>query len=182
MINYPTNVLTRLRFQFCPKCQTPLIEAVISDDNIPRVKCPSCDWMHYISNAMGVNVIVKAENGIVALLPPGEPEEAPAAVPSGHVEYGESPENAAIREVYEETGLKVEISRCLGWYFEANEVYPGPILSFIFEAIAIGGHLRESEEGKVKIFPLNRFPTISPNRGGSQKAFDAFMRSSDQNQ
>ena len=36
------------------------------------------------------------------------------SLPKGHIESGESPEEAAIREVAEETGIKSEITRSLG--------------------------------------------------------------------
>lgn len=115
---------------------------------------------------MGVNVIITTEDGIVALLPSDGTPTAPAALPGGHVEYGESPAEAAIREAYEETGLVVEIVRELGWYFNKTADYPGPMLSFIFEVRAIGGALRKSEEGVVAIFPIENFPTIAPNPNG----------------
>jgi len=50
-----------------------------------------------------VCTLVKYGDKLVAILPPECPAEMPAALPAGHVEYGESPEQAAIREVYEET-------------------------------------------------------------------------------
>lgn len=115
--------------------------------------------------------------GIVALLPPDAPKEAPAALPSGHVEYGESPEEAAIREAREETGLEVEVIRNLGWYYGRPLAYPGPMISFVYETRAIGGTLKESDEGAVEVFPLNLFPQISPNRTGSQQAMQLLHNS-----
>jgi 8-oxo-dGTP diphosphatase len=123
-------------------------------------------------------LVIRSPGGIVAILPHGEPGDAPAALPGGHVEYAESPEQAAIREAHEETGLTVEVIRCLGWFFDLNPSYPGPMLSFVFELQAIGGTIKNSQEGKVVVFPLDRFPTISPNREGSRKAMQIFLAQS----
>ena len=156
-------------------CQAALTTGVVTDDGIERPLCPGCGWVHYPGNAMGVNVLIRVgDDGLVALLPPNEPESAPAALPSGHVEYGESPEEAAVREAREETGLIVEVVECLGWGFKRNPGYPGPMVHFVFEAKAVGGTLKSSEEGHVKVYGLHAFPPISPNRGGSLAAFALF--------
>lgn len=174
-IQYPDIIFPRLRYQFCPMCTTPLITKVVNDDGIPRAACSACGWIHFPSNAMGVNLVIRTPGGIVAVLPPGEPDDAPAALPGGHVEYAESPEQAAVREAYEETGLIVEVIRCLGHFFDLNRSYPGPMLSFVFELQAVGGTIRNSQEGKVAVFPPDRFPAISPNRKGSRRAMELFL-------
>lgn len=173
---YPNIVLPRLRYQFCPMCTAPLTQRVIDDDAIPRIACPACGWVHYPTNAMGVNLIIKHPDGIVALLPPNLPEEAPAALPGGHAEYAESPEQAAVREAFEETGLIVEVVRCLGWYFDNLPHYPGPILSFIFECQVTGGTLKASQEGAVSVFPLDRFPPIHPSRWSSKRTMEIYRQ------
>lgn len=176
--HYPDAMLPRLRYQYCPMCTTPLSTGAINDDDILRVLCPTCGWVHFPANAIGVNIVIRAgEDGLVALLPPNAPASAPAALPGGHVEYDESPRDAAIRESREETGLQVEVVRCLGWEFKSNRGYPGPMVSFFFEAKTVGGTLAGSEEGRVRIYPIDEFPPISPDRGGSRAAMHLFKDS-----
>ncbi len=47
------------------------------------------------------------------------------SLPKGHIESGESPEEAAVREVAEETGIKSEITRSLGvidfWFMASGK-------------------------------------------------------------
>ena len=171
-LTYPENVIPPLRFQFCPMCTTPLTREVVFDDNIPRVKCSSCGWIQLSTNAVGVITIVTSEQGIVAIL---HPNEDGISTPAGLVEYGESPEAAAIREVFEETGLDVVIVDCLGWYFSNQTTWPGPVIQIMYEAKVVGGNLRGSDEGEVEIFAHGKFPPISSSRIGSQRAMQIYL-------
>jgi len=171
-LSYPENVIPPLRFQFCPMCTTPLTREIIFDDHIPRVKCSKCGWIQLSSNAVGVVVVARNEQGIAAIIPPGE---TGIGLPAGLVEYGEDPADSAIREVFEETGLQAKIVHCLGWFFVNRTIWPGPFVQIMYEAEIIGGELKGSDEGEAKIYPLDAFPEISPSRTGSQKAMQAYL-------
>ncbi|RJQ39255.1 MAG: NUDIX domain-containing protein [Nitrospiraceae bacterium] len=88
-------------------------------------------------------------------------------IPSGHVEPGETVKNAAIREVFEETGLQVEILRLIGVYSDPSSQvfqYPdGRVTHFItccFQAEVVGGELTltSTETLDLQYFPCNRLP------------------------
>ncbi|CAM3648232.1 NUDIX domain-containing protein [Erysipelothrix urinaevulpis] len=86
---------------------------------------------------------------------------------SGHIEIGETVKEAVIREVKEETGLIVNITRMIGVYSDPTSQiihYPnGKTTHFItnyFEAEIIGGKLRidESESVDIRFFKPNELP------------------------
>jgi 8-oxo-dGTP diphosphatase len=171
---YPDIMLPNLKFNFCPMCRSKLSTKVIDDDGIMRVYCPTCEWVHYPSNALGVNMVIVGNGGIVAIHPTAK--EDGVALPGGHVEYGESPQDAAIRESYEETGLIVEVVRCLGWHYEPYKNYPGPMVSFMFETKAVGDRIKDSQEGHVAIYPADQFPQISSKRLGSRRTWSEYLK------
>ena len=174
-MTYPGDVLPRWRFQHSPMC-TARLTTRTNDDGAAINTCPECAWEHYFGNAVGVNVVVRVgADALVAILPPGEQPDAPAALPGGHVEYGESPEEAAVREAKEETGFDIEVTRFLGWYFDKPSGYPGPVVSLMFEAVVTGGEAKGSAEGEVRVFPIDEFPAIAPSRMGSRWALEAFL-------
>jgi len=142
------------------------------DDNIPRITCPRCGWIQLSSNVVGVVTIARDRRGIVVLF---HPEEDGISFPAGLVEYGESPESAAKREVSEETGLDVDIVECLGWFFSDRTTWPGPVVQFIYEARIVGGELRGSAEGDVQICSETELPAVSSKRTGSKKAIEAYL-------
>lgn len=164
-----------LRYRYCPMCTGELV-GTRDVDGLSRAKCSACGWTYYPSNGMGVNIVITTPEGLVFLFPPGEPAESPAALPGGCVEFGETPEAAAVREAREETGLEVKVIQELGRYFYRNHPY-GPVMNFSFETRMVGGALRDSPEGRVAVFREGEFPAISPNRTGSQRALTAYIES-----
>ena len=90
-------------FKFCPHCAA-LLEAHLSD-NIPRRRCPGCGWIQYRNPTVGVAVVLIEEGKLLL----GRRRAGGWCIPCGHVEYDETIEAAAIREMAEETGLAVSL-------------------------------------------------------------------------
>jgi ADP-ribose pyrophosphatase YjhB (NUDIX family) len=176
-LEYPDSVIPEFRFQYCPKCRTELSRKVLFDDNLPRVTCPACGWIYSLSNLVAVaTVVTTADGGIVMIHPPGLPAKTPAALPAGMLEYGESPQEAAVRETFEETGLEVEIVSEMGWFYHPGfNRWPGPTIYILFEARVTGGELRGSDEGPARIYALKDAPAISPQRAGSWRAMQVYL-------
>lgn len=86
--------------------------------------------------------------------------------PGGCVEYGESLEEAAVREIFEETGLKVEVTGLLGVYSKYTDTYPNgdvaqPITCF-FRCTPVGGtlHADGQETLELVFFPATELPDL----------------------
>ena len=81
-----------------------------------RGVCPNCGYTHFDDPKVAVGVVVEKDGGIVLGRRNHEPKLGCWSFPSGFVDAGEVPEDAARREVEEETGLEVRIDRLLGVY------------------------------------------------------------------
>lgn len=162
-----------LRYRYCPLCKGDLTGS-LDEEGIARARCSLCGWTHYPCNVQLVNLVITTSEGLVFLFPADAPPDAPAALPGGVVEYGETPEQAAIREAREETGLEVDVARCLARVFYPDFPF-GPSLAFMFEARMIGGTLRDGLEGRVGIFKEGEFPAIAARRKGSRRALATYL-------
>jgi 8-oxo-dGTP diphosphatase len=84
-----------------------------------------------MSNAPGVGVAVLIErNGLLLMLRRSGVElgEGAWGVPGGHLDFGETPEQCAVREAYEETGVTVDGIRFVGI---TNDVFQADGLHYI---------------------------------------------------
>ncbi len=79
-------------------------------------------------------------------------------VPAGYVEADENPKNAAIREVYEETGLNVELGELFTtYYFDDDPRGKGVV--FVYTARKISGEIRiNGESSAAKYFHWHEIP------------------------
>ena len=85
------------------------------------------------------------------------------SLPKGHIEAGETPEEAAIREVAEETGITSEISRELGvidfWFMAGGKRIHKTVHHYLFKEVSGTLTPQESEVDEVRWFPLEEIVT-----------------------
>ncbi|TVQ47885.1 MAG: NUDIX hydrolase [Gloeocapsa sp. DLM2.Bin57] len=80
------------------------------------------------------------------------------AIPGGFVDYGESVENAAIREAFEEISLKVELIEQFHVYSNPKRDARKHTLSVVFLATATGNPQAADDAKNLGIFPLWEIP------------------------
>ncbi|MCC6643895.1 NUDIX hydrolase, partial [Candidatus Peregrinibacteria bacterium] len=88
-------------------------------------------------------------------------------LPGGVIDPNESPWDAAIREVYEETGLKVRLQKLTGVYFKKRPKTAGQeTLVFNFLCERISGRIHTTNEAQqIKFFPISKLPkNLKPNQ------------------
>ncbi len=109
-----------------------------------------------------VDGIVPYIGGIVLVRRKNEPFKGHYALPGGIVEYGETVEEAVIREVHEETGLECEVKRLVGVYSDPERDPRGHFVSVCFLMDVRGGELRAgSDADDVKVFKLGELPPLA---------------------
>ncbi|MBE7122422.1 NUDIX domain-containing protein [Bacillus cereus] len=113
-----------------------------------------------------VAAIIKNEQGEILFQNPGGEYWS---LPAGAIKPGERPEDAIVREVWEETGLKVEVKKEKGVFGgeEFRHTYSNgdqvEYIVVVFECEVVGGELKtiDGESLKLQYFPLFERPPLA---------------------
>ena len=110
-----------------------------------RPYCPNCDRILW-QNAEPVAATVVRKGDEILFVKRGiEPGKGEWSLPAGFLEFDEEPAKAAVRELEEETGLRVKASEMEIFQSMALERFPGQrLVAFIFTVDA------EEAEGEIK--------------------------------
>src|SRR5437588_7956507 len=101
-------------YKSCPLCAAPLIEKHIYQ--ALRQTCPACGFILFLEPKLVTVVVVQHEGRFLLGRRNIDPGKGLWSFVSGYVDRGEKVEEAAIREVKEETNLDVQLDNLLGIY------------------------------------------------------------------
>ena len=121
-------------------------------------KCPLCnkDIEVYKSPFLTVDIIIELKDGIVLIKRKCPP--IAWALPGGFVDYGESLENAAIREAKEETSLDITLRRQLHTYSDPDRDTRSHNVTTVFVATAEGEPKAADDAKDACIFTRETLP------------------------
>jgi ADP-ribose pyrophosphatase YjhB (NUDIX family) len=100
-----------VEMNFCTQCGTRLARRYVKTDRRQRDICSVCGTIHYENPRLLVACYVHCRERVVLCRRAQQPAMGLWAPPAGFVENGETLQEAAVREVVEETGISLEPQR-----------------------------------------------------------------------
>lgn len=95
---------------FCSHCGHKISFGTIPNDNRPRFHCTNCDTIHYQNPKIIAGCLVIYNDKVLLCRRAIEPRIGLWNLPGGYLENGETVEQGAMREVWEEALAKVTIT------------------------------------------------------------------------
>lgn len=110
---------------------------------------------------LAVDVVLRMNDGIVLIRRRNPPFMGFYALPGGFVEIGETVEDAARREVMEETGVSASIVRLVGVYSDPDRDPRGHVVSVCYLADGHGELRSGSDASDVQLFRPDELPDLA---------------------
>lgn len=101
-------------YRFCPLCGAALV--VRPDGNRDRLSCPACTFVYYHNPVPAAGGLICRSGRVCLVRRAIAPRRGDWTLPAGFMEYDESSEQCAAREIAEETGLSIAVEELLGVY------------------------------------------------------------------
>ena len=142
---------------------------VLKEGEPARLVCSACGFVFYLDPKVAACAICIVDGGIVLLRRGIQPQFGKWVFPGGFVDRGESLPQAAVRETFEEVGLRVSVTGVVDIYS-----YPGEdVVVVVYAADVIGGELQVGDEAEdVTAFPPEQIPwddlAFDEHDGGAQ--------------
>jgi 8-oxo-dGTP diphosphatase len=141
--------------KFCPRCGGKLENRYVEIEQHLRKVCSGCGFIFYLNPKVVAAAVPRQEDRIWLVRRNIEPASGDWTFPGGYVDLGECVRDAAIRETYEETLLRIRLDDFLNIYSYADV----GIVLVVYRATVIGGEAGVTPESReVKAFHLDEIP------------------------
>ncbi len=107
------NFIYGCALNFCSNCGSPVVSKIPEGDHLPRFVCTSCGVIHYKNPLLVLGCVPEWEDKILLCRRAIEPRLGFWTVPAGFMENGETLQQAAARECYEEALARVDVGSLL---------------------------------------------------------------------
>nr|WP_320132118.1 NUDIX hydrolase [uncultured Holophaga sp.] len=158
-----------MTFTYCPRCG----HALEQRECFGRIRpaCPACRFVHFANPRVAVVIFLHHANRVLLVKRGVPPEKGRWALPAGYIDLGEPPEEAAIREMQEETGLEVSIEGLLDLGY--NPVSQAIVITY--RARLLGGEpMAGDDAAEARWFGTEELPDLAFD--STRKAIGAWIR------
>ena len=123
--SHNNHISDRIHMIYCSNCGERVIEKIPAGDNRPRYVCDACQTVHYQNPKIVAGCIPVWDNRVLLCRRAIEPRYGLWTLPAGFMENGESTEQAAARETWEEACGRVTELALYGVFSipQINQVY-----------------------------------------------------------
>ena len=141
--------------KFCPRCGSRLEERLLDGELKPQKVCGDCGFIFYLNPKVAAGTIPRQEGKIWLIRRNIEPASGSWTYPGGYVDLGERVSDAAVRETYEETMLRVRLDRLLNVYSYGKS---GIVMIAYCATVVSGSPGITPESREIRPFGLDEIP------------------------
>jgi ADP-ribose pyrophosphatase YjhB (NUDIX family) len=141
---------------YCPRCATAMVSA--DDHGTVRPTCPKCGYIWYRNPVPAAGVVLVETGRVLLVKRRWDPRAGAWCLPAGFMEAGETPEQTAVRELEEETGVIAQLTGLFGVYAGFDDPRVRAVL-ILYAGVATGGTPRAGDDAiELAWYPLDALP------------------------
>ncbi len=130
-------------------------------EGVVRPVCSQCGRIVYYDPKVATAMILVRDDRVLLVRRGTEPGLGLWSLPGGYVDRGEVVEEAAVREVWEETGLRTKTADLVGVFSESGS----PVVLVVYAGEILGGELTARDEVlEVEFFAVETLPPLAFER------------------
>ncbi len=123
-----------------------------------RPTCPSCGYVWYRNPVPAAGVLLVEAGRVLLVKRRWEPRAGDWCLPAGFMEAGETPEQTAVRELQEETGIIAQLTGLFGVYAGFDDPRVRAVL-ILYTGITTGGESHAGDDAiELDWFALDALP------------------------
>jgi mutator protein MutT len=132
--------------------------ASVDDHGTLRPTCPACGYVWYRNPVPAAGVVLVEQGRVLLVKRRWDPRAGSWCLPAGFMEAGETPEQTAVRELEEETGVIAQLTGLFGVYAGFDDPRVRAVL-ILYAAVATGGTQRAGDDAiELAWYPLDALP------------------------
>lgn len=144
---------------YCPCCGTAVLLQLRFGRERPV--CPACDWVYFPDPKVAAAMLIEHNDQVLLVRRAIDPMRGHWSLPAGFVDAGEDPQQAVIRECWEETGLQVHVDGLLDVIF-GQEHPRGAHIVIFYRGHVMAGEIQAGDDvDAAAFFSRDELPSLA---------------------
>jgi len=147
-------------YEYCSNCGNKNTRGYM--DGNTRYFCPDCKAIHYENPKPTATLICPKKNSILLARRAVAPSKGEWGLPGGFMELNETLDEAACRELKEETNLEGEVVSILGTCSHYGSIFGDILLIGLEVSISSWDHMKAGDDvSELQFFDIDNLPDLA---------------------